>query len=64
MYLFTTVFGVREESDLRSLPAPPCLAVLQCTLIDTALRHKRGGRRIRQGWRDPIKGDKVSEAVW
>lgn len=70
MYLFTTVFGVREESDLRSLPAPPCLTVLQCTLIDTALRHKRGGssggggRRIRQEWRDPIKGDKVSEAVW
>lgn len=68
MYPFTTVFGVREESDLRSSARAARRAVLQCTLIDAALRHRREGsgggrRRLRRGWREPIKGDKVSEAV-
>jgi len=51
------------------MPVPPCLAVPRCTLIDTALRDRREGgsggrRRIEPGYRDPIKGDKISEAVW
>lgn len=51
--------------------APPCSApVPQRTGIDAALRALREGREWgrgrgdKWGWRDPIKGDKISEAVW
>lgn len=55
MYLFTTVFGTRKESDLKryARAALPRLAVPQRTGIDAALRALREGREWGRG-----RGDK------